>query len=136
MLNKNVIRIIAIVMAALMVIGVFGAAISAFAVSPDVVISENPATGQPVSWTPIIVGAVALIVAIICVVLSKKKNNVTEENIEKDYINEEEVESGLNFFTSKKDDIVVKESEETLSDETASEEVTEDFSEETDSIEE
>lgn len=123
-------------MAALMVIGVFGAAISAFAVSPDVVISENPATGQPVSWTPIIVGAVALIVAIICVVLSKKKNNVTEENIEKDYINEEEVESGLNFFTSKKDDIVVKESEETLSDETASEEVTEDFSEETDSIEE
>lgn len=123
-------------MAALMVIGVFGAAISAFAVSPDVVISENPATGQPVSWTPIIVGAVALIVAIICVVLSKKKNNVTEENIEKDYINEEEVESGLNFFTSKKDDIVVKESEETLSDETASEEVTEDFSEETDSIKE
>lgn len=116
MLNKNIIRIIAIVMAVLMLLGVFGATISAFAIGDEALSSPNPATGQPVSWVPIIVGSVALIVAIICVVLSKKSKNAPEENIEKDYIKEDEIETGLNFFTSKKDDIVVAMPEEEAED--------------------
>lgn len=113
MLNKNVIRIIAIVMAALMVIGVFGAAISAFAIDGESAVTANPATGEPISWPPIIIGGVALIVAVICLALSKKtKKSDVEEDVDKDYINEEEVESGLNFFTSKVDNVIVQKQEE------------------------
>lgn len=119
-----------------MVLGVFGAAISAFAIGDDVAVNANPATGQPISWTPIIIGIVALLVAIICVALSKKNNNVPEENIDKDYINEDEVETGLNFFTSKKDDVVVQEAEESADENSDDISQEEESAEETDSTEE
>lgn len=98
-----------------MVLGVFGAAISAFAIDDNTLMSANPATGQPISWTPIIVGVIALVVAIICVVLSKKNNKPVDENVEKDYINEDDVESGLHFFTSRKDEIIVQKTEDDVS---------------------
>ncbi len=104
MFNKKVIRIVAIVMAALMLLGVFGAAISAFALENTIHVYENPATGQPSSVVPIVIGIVAFIAAIICVVLSKKSSKITDDNVDSDYIEEENVEKNLKFFTSKKAD--------------------------------
>ena len=112
MFNKKVIRVIAVVMAALMLLGVFGAAISAFALENPVSVSHNPATGQPSSIVPIVVGVIAFLAAIICIVLSKKSKKSSGESVESDYITEENVEQNLNFFTSKKADTFVEKPEE------------------------
>lgn len=116
MFNKKVIRVVAIVMAALMLLGVFGAAISAFALESTITVYENPATGQPSSFVPIIIGVVAFIAAIVCVVLSKKSGKNTEDNVESDYIEEESVEENLKFFTSKKADNFVEKPDNTEED--------------------
>ena len=102
MFNKKVIRVVAIVMAVLMLLGVFGAAISAFAT--DGLVVSLPETGQSSSFIPFTVGVAALIAAVICVVMSKKSKKTSDENISSDYIEEEQVENGLKFFTSKKED--------------------------------
>ena len=114
MLNKKVIRIIAIVMAVLMLLGVFGVAITAFAADENVMLtSAIPATGQKSSKVPIIVAVISLLVAIICVILTPKKK--AKEDVESDYIKEEEVESGLNFFTSRKQDVFMVKPEDDVS---------------------
>ncbi len=112
MFNKKFIRIVAIVLAALMLLGVFGAAISAFAAGDMGVSSHIPAMGQPSSKVPIIVGCLALIAAIVCIVISKKsKKASSDDNPDKDYITENDVEKGLNFFTSKKEDTYIEKPE-------------------------
>lgn len=116
MFNKKVIRVVAIVMAALMLLGVFGAAISAFALENSISVYENPATGQPSSVVPIVIGVVAFLVAIICVALSKKSRNNTDDNVDSDYIDEENVENNLKFFTSKKADTFIEKPEKTEDD--------------------
>lgn len=116
MFNKKVIRVVAIVMAALMLLGVFGAAISAFALENSIPVYENPVTGQPSSVVPIVIGIVAFFAAIICVALSKKSRNNTDDNVDSDYIDEENVENNLKFFTSKKDDVFLEKSEQTEDD--------------------
>ncbi len=108
MFNKKVIRVVAIVMAALVLLGGFGAAISAFAAGNGYVSNVVPATGQRSSLVPFIVGGIALLAAIICVVLSRKSKNAHGDNVNADYIKEDEVENGLNFFTSKKEDTFVE----------------------------
>ncbi len=95
-------------MAALMVLGVFGAAISAFAISEDVVTSNIPSTGQKDTTLPIIIAVVSLLVAIICVIMAPKKKKKTVENVEDDYIEVDAVERGLNFFTSRKEDVYME----------------------------
>lgn len=114
MLNKKVIRIIAIVMAALMVLGVLGGAISAFALDTEAVSQTIPATGQSSAVIPIIIAVVSFLGVILCVVMSpkKKKKKKPQENIEDDYIDEADVETGLNFFTSKKQDVYIEKPEE------------------------
>lgn len=112
MFNKKVIRVIAIVMASLMLLGVFGAAISAFAADEIFSVNTIPATGQPSSKVPFIIGGIALVAAIICVILSKKSKKISDENVDDDFIKEEEVENGLNFFTSKKEDSFIEKPEE------------------------
>ncbi len=102
MFSKKVIRVVAIVMAVLMLLGVFGAALTAFAT--DGVVTSLPETGQPSSVVPFTIGIVALVAAIICAVMSKKNKKSSDENVSADYIEEEQVENGLKFFTSKKDD--------------------------------
>ncbi len=113
MFNKKVIRVVAIVLAALMFLGVFGAAISAFALENTQAVYPNPATGQPTSLVPIIIGVLALAAAIVCVILSKKSRKNTDENIDSDYIEEENVENNLKFFTSKKADTFIEKPEQT-----------------------
>lgn len=113
MLNKKVIRIIAIVMAALMVLGVLGGAISTFAIDSDYVAQSIPKTGQTSMKLPIIIAVISLLAVILCIVMSpKKKTKKPQENVENDYINEDDVESGLNFFTSKKQDVYIEKPEE------------------------
>ncbi len=114
MLNKKIIRIIAIVMAALMALGVLGGAISAFAADADALSQPIPATGQNSAMLPIIIAVISFLAVILCVVMSpkKKKKKKNQENIENDYIKEEDVESGLNFFTSKKQDVYIEKPEE------------------------
>lgn len=116
MFNKKIIRVIAIVMAALMLLGVFGAAISAFALENAQPVYANPATGQPSSVIPIVIGIIAFVAAVICVVLSKKNSQNTDENVNSDYIEEENVEKNLKFFTSKKADTYVEKPEQTEKD--------------------
>ncbi len=117
MFSKRIIRIIAIVMAALMFLGVFGAAISAFATDGISSNTSIPKTGQPSSYVPMIVGGIALIAAIVCVILSKKSKKSEDEGIDSDYIKEEEVEKGLNFFTSRKEDTFIEKPEENTNEE-------------------
>lgn len=112
MFNKKLIRVVAIVMAALMLLGVFGAAISAFALENTQSIPNNPATGQPSSMVPVIVGLVAFVAAIICVVISKKGKKHIDENPDSDYIEEEKVENSLKFFTSKMNDTFIEKPEQ------------------------
>ena len=116
MFNKKIIRVVAIVMAALMFLGVFGVAITAFALENSISVYENPATGQPSSVVPVVIGGVAFIAAIICVALSKKSKKNTDDNIDSDYINEENVENNLKFFTSKKADTFIEKPEHTEED--------------------
>ncbi len=111
MFSKKVIRIVAIVMAALMLLGVFGAAISAFATDGIVNTVSIPVTGQRSALIPIVIGIVALISAIICIVKSKKNEKELYESSEDDYIKEEQVEKGLTFFTSKKEDTFIEKPE-------------------------
>ena len=106
MFSKKVIRIVAIVMAVLMLLGVFGVALTAFAT--DGIVVSVPKTGQRSSFIPFTVGIVALISAIICAVMSKKNKKKPDENVSSDYIKEEQVEQGLKFFTSKKEDVFVE----------------------------
>ncbi len=113
MFNKKVIRVVAVIMAALMLLGVFGAAISAFALENMPSVPHNPATGQPSSFVPIVIGVVAFIAAIICVILSKKGKRNVIENPDSDYIEEENVEKNLKFFTSKKNDTFIEKPEQT-----------------------
>lgn len=110
MFSKKVIRVVAIVMAVLMLLGVFGVALTAFAT--DGIIVSIPKTGQPSSTVPFVIGIVALAAAIICVVMSKKSKNKSDENVSSDYIEEEQVENGLKFFTSKKEDKFVEKPED------------------------
>lgn len=112
MFNKKVIRVVAVVMAALMLLGVFGAAISAFALENTQSVIYNPETGQQSSLIPIIVGIVALVAAIVCVALSKKSKKEVADNPDSDYIEEEKVEKNLEFFTSKKNDTFVEKPEQ------------------------
>lgn len=109
MFNKKVIRIVALVMAALVLLGGFGAAISAFAADVGYV---APSTGQRSSLVPLIVGGIALAAAITCVILSAKSKKNHGDNVNADYIKEDEVENGLNFFTSKKEDTFVEKPED------------------------
>ncbi len=117
MFSKTVIRVVAVIMAVLMLLGVFGAVISAFAVGDVIEKTAIPQTGQPSSYVPMIVGGIALIAAIICVILSKKTKKNADEGIDTDYINEEDVEKGLNFFTSRKEDTFIEKPEESLNEE-------------------
>lgn len=111
MFNKKIIRVVAIVMAALMFLGVFGAAISAFAAESVVNTASIPVTGQRSTWVPIVIGIVALIAAIICIVKSKKNEKELYRSSDDDYIKEEQVEKGLTFFTSKKEDTFIEKPE-------------------------
>ena len=104
MFNKKIIRIVAIVMAALMLLGVFGAAITAFATDGIVNNASIPVTGQRSTVIPIVLGIIALISVIICVVKSKKTDKGSSESTDDDYIKEEQVEKDLTLFTSKKED--------------------------------
>ena len=106
MFSKKVIRIVAIVMAVLMLLGVFGVALTAFAT--EGIVRSLPETGQPSSFIPFLIGIVALIAAIICAVMSKKNKKSSDENVSSDYIEEEQVENGLKFFTSKKEDTFIE----------------------------
>jgi DNA integrity scanning protein DisA with diadenylate cyclase activity len=54
------------------------------------------------------IGIIALIAAIICIVISKKSKKVSDDNSDSDYILEEQVEKGLTFFTSKKEDTFIE----------------------------
>lgn len=108
MFSKKVIRVVAIVMAALMLLGVFGAAISAFATDGVVNTMSIPVTGQRSATVPVIIGIIALIAAIICIVISKKSKKVSDDNSDSDYILEEQVEKGLTLFTSKKEDTFIE----------------------------
>lgn len=112
MFNKRVIRIVAIVMAALMLLGVFGAAISAFAATDIQVSYSNPATGQRNPIVPVIIGIIAFLAAVVCLIISKKGKKNTSDDAESDYIEEENVEKNLNFFTSKKPDTFVEKPED------------------------
>lgn len=112
MFNKKVIRVVALVMAALVLLGGFGAAISAFAAGGGYVSTVAPSTGQRSSLVPLIVGGIALAAAITCVILSAKSKKAHGDNVNADYIKEDEVENGLNFFTSKKEDTFVEKPEE------------------------
>lgn len=111
MFNKKVVRIIAIIMAALMLLGVFGIAITTFAAGGDYPLNYIPATGQDenVSLIPIVIAIISLVAIAAClvsviigVVFSKKKKD--NSSPEDDYIKVEQVEESLNFFTSKKED--------------------------------
>ena len=115
MLNKKVIRIIAIAMAALMVLGVLGGAIQAFALEADSLSQPLPETGQNPATIPIIIAVVSFLGVILCIVMSpkKKKKKKPQETIENDYIRESDIETGLNFFTSKKQDVYMEKPEET-----------------------
>lgn len=95
-----------------MFLGVFGAAITAFAADGLGTVSI-PKTGQPSSAVPFVIGGVALVAAIVCVVMSKKSKKSPDENVSSDYINEEQVEQGLGLFTSKKEDSFIEKPEET-----------------------
>lgn len=111
MFSKKVIRVVAIVMAVLMLLGIFGAAISAFA-AESVIKTETviPATGRNLPIPPMIIGGIALLVAIICVILSKKNKNSADSS-ETDFIDEDEIEKSLMFFKSRKDDAFLEKSE-------------------------
>ena len=111
MFNKKVIRIVAIVMAALMLLGVFGAAITAFATDGIVNTVSIPVTGQRSTVIPIVLGIIALISVIICIVKSKKTDKGSVESTDDDYIKEEQVEKDLTFFTSKKEDTFIEKPE-------------------------
>ncbi len=117
MFNKKVIQIVAIVMAVLMLLGIFGAIIPAFAAEYVSSYDEIPFTGQPSSVIPFIIGGIALVAAVICVILSKKEKKSSSENIDADYIKEDDVERGLNFFQSKKEDFYFEKPEENNNDE-------------------
>ncbi len=97
-----------------MVLGVFGAAISSLAASEDVIVASIPATGQRDTTLPIIIAVASLLVAIICVIMAPKKKKKPVENVENDYIEEDAVERGLNFFTSRKEDVYIEMPEDTV----------------------
>ena len=71
-----------------------------------------PVTGQRSTLIPVIIGIVALISAIICIVKSKKNEKKLYDNSDADYIREEQVEKDLTFFTSKKEDTFIEKPEE------------------------
>ena len=101
-------------MAALMLLGVLGGAISAFAADSEVFAQPIPATGQKSATIPIIIAVISFLGIMLCVIMSpKKKKKKPQENIEDDYIKEDDIESGLNFFTSKKQDVYIEKPEET-----------------------
>ncbi len=112
MLNKTFVRVIAVFLAVLMLLGVLSILFNVFAADISYSPQVSLPTGEKHSPVPIIILVGSLIALICCVTLSKrKKNNNSPEDAE-NFIDENKVEKNIQFFTSKKKDAVIEKDKE------------------------